>query len=157
MTSGNFSNFPVDRITVDRDARQRRELENIDELAGSIERDGLINPIIIEKSGVLVVGERRLEAVKKLGWEKIQVQFAEDLPPEKLRRIELQENICRDELLWRDECHAIREYHQLMKDQNKGWSQADTAKSLGKTQPEISDKINVAEAQDAGDKTASTP
>ena len=52
MTSGNFSKFPVDQIHVDRDVRQRRELTDIDDLADSIKRTGLINPIVTRKSGV---------------------------------------------------------------------------------------------------------
>lgn len=61
----------VDSIRVGR--RHRTELGNIDELAASIERDGLLQPITITPDGVLVCGARRLEAIRQLGWRKVNV------------------------------------------------------------------------------------
>ncbi|GAA2121871.1 ParB N-terminal domain-containing protein [Kocuria atrinae] len=61
----------VDSIRVGR--RHRTAFGNIDELAGSIERDGLLQPITITPDGVLVCGARRLAAIKKLGWRKVNV------------------------------------------------------------------------------------
>ncbi|MHB1063607.1 MAG: ParB/RepB/Spo0J family partition protein [Georgenia sp.] len=53
--------------------RHRTELGDIDELAASIDRDGLLQPITITPDGALVCGARRLAAIKKLGWMKINV------------------------------------------------------------------------------------
>ncbi|PXA75707.1 ParB/RepB/Spo0J family partition protein [Auritidibacter ignavus] len=53
--------------------RHRTELGDIDELAVSITRDGLLQPITITPDGVLVCGARRLAAIKKLGWRKVNV------------------------------------------------------------------------------------
>lgn len=53
--------------------RHRTELGDIDELAASIERDGLLQPITITPDGVLVCGARRLAAIKKLGWRVVSV------------------------------------------------------------------------------------
>ena len=61
----------VDSIRVGR--RHRTAFGNIDELAASIERDGLLQPITITPDGVLVCGARRLAAIKKLGWRKVNV------------------------------------------------------------------------------------
>ena len=96
MTSGTFRSYDVAAITVERSERQRRELRNIDELAESIQRIGLINPIIITQDGVLVAGERRLSAIRKLGWTHVSVQFVEELSDYELQTIELEENIKRD-------------------------------------------------------------
>jgi len=152
MTSGDFSSFPIDRIHVDRGLRQRKELTEIDDLAGSIERSGLINPIVIQRTGELIAGERRLAAVKALGWKEIPVQFAEDLSPTELHLIELEENICRVDLPWQDECRAIEDYHHLRKQNDRTWSQEDTARSLGKTQAEISQRLGVAKALAEGNE-----
>jgi ParB-like chromosome segregation protein Spo0J len=70
MTSAEFTSFPIDNITVDRAVRQRRQLTNIDQLADSISRTGLINPIVVDKGGNLIAGERRLEACRNLGWTR---------------------------------------------------------------------------------------
>lgn len=61
----------VESIHVGR--RHRTAFGNIDELAASIDRDGLFQPITITPDGVLVCGARRLGAIKKLGWHKVNV------------------------------------------------------------------------------------
>ncbi|MDS2172401.1 ParB N-terminal domain-containing protein [Nesterenkonia sp. CL21] len=61
----------VDSIHVGR--RHRTELGGLDELAASIDRDGLLQPITITPDGVLVCGARRLAAIKQLKWRKVNV------------------------------------------------------------------------------------
>jgi ParB family chromosome partitioning protein len=53
--------------------RHRRDMGDIAGLAASIADIGLINPITIDSNGLLLAGERRLEAAKLLGWTKIAV------------------------------------------------------------------------------------
>ncbi|MCT1438721.1 ParB N-terminal domain-containing protein, partial [Brachybacterium paraconglomeratum] len=53
--------------------RHRTELGDIDALAASIDRDGLLQPITITPDGVLVCGARRLAAIRKLGWRTVNV------------------------------------------------------------------------------------
>ncbi|NHN54357.1 ParB N-terminal domain-containing protein [Calidifontibacter sp. DB0510] len=53
--------------------RHRTELGDIDDLAASIDRDGLLQPITITPDGVLVCGARRLTAIKQLGWKTVNV------------------------------------------------------------------------------------
>src|SRR5271165_5870530 len=104
MTSGEFRSSPVDSIIVNREVRQRREIphEKIIELADSIRRLGLINPIVITRGSILVAGECRLTAVRQLGWSHIPTQFVDELPPEELECIELEENVKRIDLSWTD-------------------------------------------------------
>ena len=61
----------VDSITVGH--RHRTDLGDIDALASSIERDGLLQPPTITPDGTLVCGARRLAAIKKLGWRRVSV------------------------------------------------------------------------------------
>jgi len=129
----------IDRITVNRADRQRRELLNIEELAESIrarteslpETGGLINPIVVTRELVLVAGERRLTACKFLGRAEIAVTFADELDPSTLRAIELEENIKREELPWQDYCLAVKEFHELRKSENPDWSLESTGDALG--------------------------
>ncbi|WP_232548368.1 ParB N-terminal domain-containing protein [Propioniciclava soli] len=53
--------------------RHRVDLGDIDALAASIERDGLLQPITITIDGVLICGARRLAAIKQLGWRTVNV------------------------------------------------------------------------------------
>ncbi|WP_019158364.1 ParB N-terminal domain-containing protein [Brevibacterium senegalense] len=53
--------------------RHRTELGDLDALAASIDRDGLLQPITITPDGVLVCGARRLAAIQQLGWKSVNV------------------------------------------------------------------------------------
>lgn len=53
--------------------RLRKEFGDIDALAKSIKDFGLLQPIVITNDKWLVAGERRLRAVKSLGWIEVPV------------------------------------------------------------------------------------
>lgn len=53
--------------------RHRADLGDIDVLAASIRRDGLLQPVTVTPDGSLVCGARRLAAIKTLGWKKVNV------------------------------------------------------------------------------------
>lgn len=61
----------VESIMVGR--RHRADLGDLDALAASIDRDGLLQPPTITPDGVLVCGARRLAAIRKLGWKIVNV------------------------------------------------------------------------------------
>lgn len=145
MTTGEFKSFPIDAIFIDRENRQRRELKNIQELAWSINAAGLINPITIKRNGELVAGERRLMAIKTLGWTSVPVQFIEDLPPDQVKLIELEENIRREELPWQEHSIAVYEYHQLRSSEDD-WSWDKTAKALNISTSSLGRHMSVAKA-----------
>src|SRR5262245_34350708 len=89
MTSGEFHSIEINSISVNRGERQRQQLkeEQLEELADSIEARGLIHPIVVTRELVLVSGERRLEACRRLGWTHISVQYTDELDPKCLRLI----------------------------------------------------------------------
>ena len=98
MTSGQFHLVPLGDITVQRDERQRRDLSDIDILADSIRRLGLIHPLVVTRDLTLVAGERRYTACRSLGWVTVPVQYTDELEPARLRAIELEENIKRQDI-----------------------------------------------------------
>lgn len=150
MTSGEFTSFPIDKIWVNRAARQRRELKNIDELALSISRVGLIHPPVIERSGELRTGERRFTALKQLGWTHIPVQFVDDLNEAEAQALELEENIARVDIEWKEECLAIQTYHAIRAAQDPEWTEAKTADALGHSPNSLTEKLDVARALSGG-------
>src|SRR6266576_5025296 len=150
MTSGSFISLSIEVINVNRAERQRRDLPNIDVLSDSIRRLGLIHPIVIDRDNNLVAGERRLSAVRALGWTHINCQFVDELDPLLAHAIELEENIKREALPWQDEAKAVAEYHALRVSQEIGWSQAETAKALGLSAMTVTDKLQVAKELEAG-------
>ena len=155
MTSGHFHTIPIDSISVDREGRQRRDLEKIDVLADSIHRLGLIHPIVITRSHELVAGERRHAACRSLGWTAIPAQYTDELDEAQLHAIELEENIKRLDISWKDQVMAVREYHALRKLPDPEWTQTDTAKAIGLSQQHIGEMIQIAEELIAGNKMVS--
>lgn len=86
----------VSDITVG--ARVRQDLGDLAALADSIGRRGLLNPLTLSPTGEILAGLRRLEAIKLLGWEQVEVRIAIDVAD--LRdavAIESDENTCRKE------------------------------------------------------------
>jgi ParB family chromosome partitioning protein len=54
-------------------SRHRTDLGDIDALAASIQRQGLLQPITVTPEGILVCGARRLAALRQLGVRKLNV------------------------------------------------------------------------------------
>lgn len=53
--------------------RHRADLGDIEALAASIDREGLLQPPTITPEGMLVCGARRLAAIRQLGWRTVNV------------------------------------------------------------------------------------
>ena len=146
MTSGSFTSFPLSSIIINREERQRRALDpiHISSLADSINKRGLIHPPVLSRDGTLVVGECRVEAVRALGWTHIPIQYIDELDNRMLRAVELEENVRRKNLEWKEECLAVKEYHDLKKAEEDSWTAEDTGKELGYSDPRIRECLAVA-------------
>jgi len=70
-------------------SRMRKDLGDIQGLADSIEDVGLLHPIVIDEKSNLVAGLRRIKAVRKIGWRKIECTII-DIEDNKIG--EIQEN-----------------------------------------------------------------
>lgn len=86
--------------------RIRKDLGDIDELANSIKELGLIQPLVLSHDLKLVVGGRRLTALKKLGVKELEHAshfiWTEELDEIRIKAIEAEENIKRKELTWQE-------------------------------------------------------
>lgn len=147
------------QINIIRDERQRRELTNIDELAASIAARGQLQPIVIQRGTLnLIAGERRLTAIRKLNSAnpndtiRVRVVYSDEVDPGELQALEWEENVKRVDLPWKDNCSAIASYHRYRLGKEPKWSQADTAKALGISASEVSERLAVADALAKGDK-----
>ena len=68
----------IDQIR--RGSQYRRDPdEDLDELCGSLERVGILNPPAITEDGVLITGNRRLAAMERLGWRVTPVWVVPDV------------------------------------------------------------------------------
>jgi len=154
MTSGEFHSIEISSIIVNRDQRQRQQLNEaqLEELAESIEALGLIHPIVVTRELVLVSGERRLEACRRLGWTHISAQYTDELDPKRLQLLEYEENIKRVDLTADEQCHALVSFHELNVQLDPTWNQNKTADALHKSKSALSNDLRVAYAHVSGDR-----
>ena len=98
---------PINEIHVRE--RLRSQIGDIESLKVSIQRVGLLNPILINDSKELISGNRRLEACRQLGWTEIEVTLM-DTGKDRVKELDLEyhENLGRLNLV-NDE---VRTYDQ---------------------------------------------
>lgn len=82
--------LPIDSIRVGK--RYRQNMGDIPALAASILEHGLMHAVVVTPERDLVAGERRLEAVRLLGWTSVPVRV---VTPADLLRAEADENAVR--------------------------------------------------------------
>ena len=75
--------------------RIRRKTGNLAPLTESMDRFGLIHPILIDQKHRLVTGFRRLQAAKRLGWETIDARMVELESKRDRTLLEMDENLVR--------------------------------------------------------------
>jgi ParB-like nuclease domain len=147
-----FERRPLATIFVP-SGRQRREVALDEDFLASIKRWGVLQPIIVRRSGELWIGERRFRASEKLELLDIPVRYVEDLPRSELRALELEENLRRSELPWRDEALAMEELHGLWRAESEQrgeqWTHARSEQRLG-TGYKLSQILRVARELRAG-------
>ncbi len=103
--------LPIDSIDPNPEQPRRVfEPEQLERLADSIRRHGVIQPVVVERAGdryQLVVGERRLRAARAAGRSTIPAVVAEVEPHERLE-VALIENVQRNDLNPIELAHAFR-------------------------------------------------
>ena len=124
----------------------------MDELGGSIKRNGLLHPIVIDRESFLVAGGRRLKAHKDLGMEMIQVHYLDQLDLYEARAIELEENIKRVDLTWKESCLAAADYHDMRCKADPDWTKMQTAEAIGLSGAHVGRLIQVAKGLISGDE-----
>ena len=114
--------------------------EEIEELAASIKRDGLLQPILVRRMGdhyEIIAGERRWQACRSLGMETIPVRFwmADE---DKALELALVENIQRSDLNPIEEAYG---YKRLM--ERRGMTQSEVAQTVSKGRSTIANALRL--------------
>ena len=120
--------------------RHRFSEEKIEELANSIKEQGILQPIIVKKSGTsyeLICGERRTKAAQKCGLDRIPA-IIKDVAEDKLLEWALVENIQREDLNPIEEAQA---YVRLI--EGRDLSQDEIAKRVGKNRSTVANTIRL--------------
>lgn len=120
--------------------RRQFSENSIKELAQTLDKEGLLQPIVIREDGEeyeIIAGERRFRAAQLLGWEKIPA-IVNNMDDDQAAFLALIENLQRENLNPIDEAKA---YTNLMKLNNL--TQAELAKDMGKSQSYVANKLRL--------------
>lgn len=133
----------LDVHSIDTNAGQPRKAfdeEKLQELAGSIARHGMVQPIIVRQKGsryVIVAGERRFRAARMAGLATVPV-IVKELEEAQVMEVALIENLQREDLNPIEEAAAIRflmQQHDL--------TQEEVSKRLSKSRPAIANSLRL--------------
>lgn len=123
--------------------RQRTDYGDLEALASSISRYGLLQPLVLmpDTSGPpgtthrLIAGGRRLAAIRTLKWEEAPAVLVSEIPDAIRQEMELEENIRRKDLDWRERTKAVARIHNLRRHNaalsSEKWGYRETAELLG--------------------------
>lgn len=114
--------------------------EEIEELANSIKKEGLLQPILVNKLGdhyQIIAGERRWQACKSLDMKTIPVRFW-TADNDKALELALIENIQRSDLNPIEEAYG---YKRLM--ERKGMTQSEVAQTVSKGRSTIANALRL--------------
>ena len=120
--------------------RVKFDEEKLKELSQSIKSYGVIQPLVVSRSGSrfeLIAGERRLQAAKMTGLEKVPVVVREIKEKEKLE-LALAENVQRHNLNPIEEANA---YQRMEKDFQM--NQEEVARKIGKSRSAVANKTRL--------------
>jgi len=120
--------------------RKDFDINALNDLAGSLKKSGVIQPIVVRKLGSgyqLIVGERRWRAAKLAGLERIPAVVRDVSDVESLE-LGLVENLLREDLNPIEEAEA---YQRLLAE--FGWTQDDLAERVSKDRSTISNCLRL--------------
>lgn len=141
-----------------RNPRRRFEEDALEELADSIRRHGLLEPLVVRPLGdgyELIAGERRLRAAKSAGLSAVPV-IVRDASDEESLELAIVENLARRDLNPMEEARGYRELMAL------GRTQGEIGQVVRRSQEAISNTVRLLDLPDeiqerisAGELTAS--
>ena len=132
----------IDRIAPNPDQpRTQFKKEEIEELAASIEKDGLLQPILVRQIAdgtyQIIAGERRWQASKAAGLKKVPVRMKE-VDDDQALELALIENIQRSDLNPIEEAYG---YRRLM--ERRSMTQAEVAQAVSKGRSTVANALRL--------------
>ena len=82
----------LDSITPYGKNAKKHDKRQINNVAESIKQYGFVQPIVVDRNGVIVIGHCRALAAKKLGMEEVPCVCVDDLTPEQVNALRLVDN-----------------------------------------------------------------
>lgn len=150
--------LPIASIAVINRQRKLMDRKALEELAQSIQSNGLLHPIVVrlphedergrigDTTYVLCVGGRRLAAHMLLKLDAIEANLKESLDALSAEICELEENVVREDITHEEEVAARTRIHEIRKQQNPTQTIEQTAGELNITKGQLSRDLQLADA-----------
>jgi ParB family chromosome partitioning protein len=154
--SGDVQQVSIDLIQPNpRQPRSEITAEDLKDLTASISEHGVIQPLIVSsaESGegyILIAGERRLEAARLAGLERVPVVFRQASDQERLE-LALVENLQRSDLNPLEAAHG----YQMLSDEFE-LSHSEIAKRVGKSRTSVTNTLRLLKLSKAARKALSS-
>lgn len=142
LSSDKITEIDIFRIYPNKNQpRKNFDKEKIEELADSIEKYGLLQPIILKKDSndnyMIVAGERRYTACRLIGMKKIPA-IVKDISYEEVERLAIIENLQRENLTPIEEARAYKRLIDVYK-----ITQSKLSEMMGKSRPYITNSMRL--------------
>ena len=85
-------NIPIGKIVPYARNAKKHDKRQIDNVAESIRQYGFVQPVVIDRDGVIVIGHCRVLAAKKLGMESVPCVCVDELTPKQVNALRLVDN-----------------------------------------------------------------
>jgi ParB family chromosome partitioning protein len=121
--------------------RQDFDEQSLNELAASIKKDGLMQPVVLRKNGsgyYIIAGERRFRAARLAGLDSVPATVLDDIDDTRMLELALIENIQRDDL----NAIELAEAYQRLIDQC-GLTQQQLAERVGKSRAAVANQLRL--------------
>jgi len=99
--------WPIDRPKDYSKNARKWSARAVEKVAASIREYGWRQPVVVDASGVLVIGHLRRSAGKFLGLTEVPVHVAHDLTPAQIRGLRLADNRTNQEAEWDETLLAL--------------------------------------------------
>lgn len=147
--SPGLANIPIDQISPNPyQPRKTFNDSSIEELARSVREHGIIQPLVVTKTGDnryrLIAGERRFRAAQKAGLDSVPVVIKESMADGDILQVALIENIQREDLNPIEEAYA---YHQLHEE--FALTQEEISKRVGKERSTVANFLRLLRLPDS--------
>lgn len=147
LGADNASSRSTDEVAINKIApnpdqpRTQFKKEEIEELATSIEKDGLLQPILVRRMDdgtyQIIAGERRWQASKAAGLEKVPIRI-KNVDDNQALELALIENIQRSDLNPIEEAYG---YRRLM--ERRSMTQAEVAQAVSKGRSTVANALRL--------------
>jgi ParB family chromosome partitioning protein len=143
--ASNATSLPIDSLQANPfQPRTRMPDAEIEELAASIRQSGILQPILVRRSGSqwqVIAGERRLRAAKRAGLTEVPV-FVKDVDDVAMRLLALVENLQRQDL---GPVEKAQSFHDLKR--TTGWTHERIAAEIGLDRSSVTNYLRLLELE----------